>query len=86
MKKHRNNQLNEALKELLDEGEIVIGRIRVNDGENIVSYTALSACPPEHQEGYRRAFETCRETHVRDVVYEPVFIATDNATSVATLE
>ena len=86
MKRLTNNQLETALKQLLDRGEIVIGKIRVNDGENIASYIALRACPPEHREGYRRALETGRGTYVRDVVYDPVFIATENATSVATLE
>ena len=86
MKKLTNDQLDKVLKRLLDRGEVVIGKILVNDGESIASYTALSACPPEHREGYRRALETAREAYVRDVVYEPVFIATEKAPSVATLE
>ena len=86
MKRLTNDALDKALERLLDRGEIVIGKIRVNDGVNIASYTALSACPPEQREGYRRALETGRDTYVRDVVYEPVFIATEYATSVATLE
>jgi hypothetical protein len=86
MKRRTNDQLGKALELLLARGEIAIRKIRVNDGENIASYTALSACPPEHREGYRRALETGRDAYVRDVVYEPVFIATENATSGATLE
>ena len=86
MKRLTNDQLDKVLKRLLDRGEIVIGKIRVNDGDNIASYISLRACPPEHREGYRRALETGRGTYLRDVVYEPVFIATENATSVATLE
>jgi hypothetical protein len=86
MKRFTNAQLYKELERLLDQGEIVIGRIRVNDGENIASYTALRACPPEHRDGYRRALETGRVTYVRDVVYEPVFIATEYATSVAVME
>ena len=86
MKKLTKDQLEKVLKQLLDRGQIVIGRIRVNDGAITASYTAQSACPPEHREGYRRALETGRNAYVRDVVYEPVFIATENATSVATLE
>lgn len=86
MKRVTKDQLNKEIKRLLEEGQIVIRRIRVNDGENVASYTSLSACPPEHREGYRLALETRREAHVRDVVYEPVFVATENATGVATLE
>lgn len=86
MKRLTNDQIIEALKQLLDRGEIVIGKIQVDDGKGITSYTALSACPPEHREGYRRALETGGDVHLRDVVYAPVFIATENASSVATLE
>lgn len=86
MKRLTNEQLNKEIKRLLEQGKIVIGKIRVNDGENVASYTTLSACPPEHREGYRLALETRREAYVRDVVYDPVFVATENATSVATLE
>jgi hypothetical protein len=86
MKRDTNDHLVEALKQLLDEGRIVIAEIRVNDGEDVASYASLSACPPEHREGYRRALETVVKAHVRDVVYEPVFIALEHATSVATLE
>ena len=86
MKRLTNYQLDRALEQLLERGEIVIGKIRVNDGENIASYTALRTCPPEHRDGYRRALETGRDTYLRDVVYEPVFMATEYATSVATLE
>jgi len=86
MKRLTNDPLNMELMQLLDRGEILIGRIQVDDGEDVGSYTALSACPSEHREGYRRALETRRNAYVRDVVYEPVFIATENATSVATLE
>lgn len=85
-KRFTNDKLEKAVKRLLDQGKIVIGKIRVNDGKEIANYSALSACPPEHREGYRLALETHREAYVRDVVYEPVFIATENATSVATLE
>jgi hypothetical protein len=86
MKRLTNDQVHEAIKELLDRGEIVIGKIRVNDGENIFHYTALSACPAEHQEGYRRAFEICKGVNIRDVMYDPVFMATEHAQSIATLE
>jgi hypothetical protein len=86
MKKPTNSQLVMTIKQLLDQGQLVIGKIRVDDGENIASYTALSACPPEHREGYRRALETSQKVYIRDVVYNPVFVATENATSVATLE
>ena len=86
MKRLTNDQLGKALEHLHARGEITIGKIRVNGGVNIASYTALSACPPEHREGYRRALETGRDAYVRDVVYEPVFVTTENATSVATLE
>ena len=86
MKRLTNDQLDKELKQLLDLGYIVIGKIRVNDGENIASYTTLSACPPEHREGYRRVLETSREAYIQDVVYDPVFIATEQATSIATLE
>ena len=86
MKRFTNDQLNEALKRLLDQGDVVIGKIRVNDGENIVSYTALSACPTEHREGYRRALETAREVYIRDVVYDPILFAKEHAKSIATLE
>lgn len=75
-----------VLKELLDRAEIVIGKIRVDDGEDVACYTALSACPSEHRQGYRRALETAGEVYVRDIVYEPIFMATENVTSVATLE
>jgi hypothetical protein len=86
MKRLTNEQLNNEIKRLLDAGQIVIGEIRVNDGENVASYTTLSACPPEHRDGYRLALETHRKVYVRDVVYDPVFVATENATGVATLE
>jgi len=86
MKRHTNDQLSKAQKELLARGEIVIGKILVDDGENVASYTALSACPPEHREGYRRALETGGNAYVSDVVYKPVFFAMEHATSVATLE
>jgi hypothetical protein len=86
MERPKIDHLNKVLKRLLDRGEVVVGKIRVNDGGDVASYTTLSACPPEHREGYRSALETCGEAYVRDVVYEPVFIATENATSVATLE
>ena len=86
MKKHTNDELHEAIKQLLDEGEAVIGKIRVDDGENIVCYTALSACPPEHKEGYRRALETAREAYIRDVVYELILFAKEHAKCIATLE
>lgn len=86
MKRFTKDELDKALKRLIDQGKLVIGKIRVNDGENVASYTALSACPPEHREGYRLALETRREAYVRDVVYDPVFVATENAKSVATLE
>lgn len=86
MKRLTNDQIIEALKQLLDRGEIVIGKIRVTDGEDVANYTALSTCPPEHREGYRRALETGGDVCLRDVVYKPVFIAAEHATSVATLE
>ena len=86
MKKLTNKKINKAIKKLLKRGEIVIGKIRVNDGENVANYGALSACPPEHREGYRRALETGRDVYLRDVAYNPVFFATIHATSVATLE
>jgi hypothetical protein len=86
MKRLTNDELNKALKELLDQGEVVIGEIRVDDSENIISYTALSACPPEHRDGYRRALETARETYIRDVVYDPILFAKEHAKSIATLE
>ncbi len=86
MKEIPHDQLIEIIKQLLDRGEIVIGKIRVNDGKYIASYTALSACPSEHRDGFRRALETGRDVRLRDVVYEPVFISTVTATSVATLE
>lgn len=86
MKRPKIDHLNKALERLLDRGEIVIGKIRVSDCEDVASYATLSACPPEHWEGYRRALETCGAAYVRDVVYEPVFIATENATSIATLD
>lgn len=86
MKRQTNDQLVDALKELLARGEIAIGKIRVNDGKDMAFYTTLSACPPEHREGYRRALETGRDAFLRDVVYEPIFIANEHATSVATLE
>lgn len=86
MKRLTNGQIDKALKQLLDGGEVVIGKILVDDGENIASYTALSACPPEHREGYRRALETAREAYIRDVVYDPVLFAKEHAKSIATLE
>lgn len=86
MKRPTSDELNKALKRLLDQGEAVIGKILVDDGESIASYTALSACPPEHREGYRRALETAREAYIRDVVYEPVLFAKEHAKSIATLE
>jgi len=86
MKRLTNEQLIEALKQLLDRGNVVIGTIRVNDGKNITSYTSLSACPPEHREGYRRALEAGEAAYVRDVVYDPVFMAKGQAKSIATLE
>jgi hypothetical protein len=86
MKRPKIDQVEAIIKELLDEGEIVIGRIRVNDGENVVNYIALSACPPEHREGYRLALETCGDVYLRDVGYKPVCIAWKYATSIATLE
>lgn len=86
MKRRANAKLEKALKELLDLGEIVVGAIRVNDGVNVTCYTALSACPIEHREGYRRALETGRNTHVRDVVYEPEYVASENATSIASMD
>ena len=86
MKRITKDQLDKALKQLLDCGKVVVGEILVNDGENTVSYTALSACPPEHREGYRRALETVREVSIRDVVYDPVLIAREHAKSIATLE
>jgi hypothetical protein len=86
MKRLTDEQLDKALKQLLDQGNIVIGKIRVGDGEKIATYTALTACPPEHREGYRRALETGRDAYVRDVVYEPVFIAREHAKGVATLD
>jgi hypothetical protein len=86
MKRLTNDQLNKEIKRLLDQGKIVIGEIRVNDGENVASYTTLSACPPEHREGYRFALETCRAAYVRDVVYDPVFVAREHIKTIATLE
>lgn len=86
MKRLTNQQLNKEIKRLHDAGLIVIGKIRVNDGEIVANYTTLSTCPPEHREGYRLALETRREAHVRDVVYDPVFVATEHATTVATLK
>lgn len=86
MNKITHDQLIDIIKQLLDRGEIVIGKIRVNDGKNIASYTALSACPPEHREGYRRALETGRDVHLRNIVYDPVFISSVNSASAATLE
>jgi hypothetical protein len=86
MKRHTNDLLDKVLKRLLRQGEIVIGKIRVTDGENVASYTALSACPPEHQEGYCRALETVRDVYIRDVVYEPVYFAIEHAKSIASLE
>lgn len=86
MKRPKIDQLHKAIKRLLDQGEIAIEKIRVNDGEDVASYTTLSACPPEHREGYRRALETCKEAYIRDVVYDPVFIAREHAKSIATLE
>ena len=86
MKRLTNEQLNKEIKRLLDAGQIVIGEIRVNDGENVASHTTLSACPPEYREGYRLALETHRKVYFRDVVYDPVFLATENATSIATLK
>jgi hypothetical protein len=86
MKRITNDELDKALRQLLDQGEIVVGNIRVDDGESIASYTTLSACPPEHREGFRRALETAREAYIRDVVYEPILIATEHAISIATLQ
>lgn len=86
MKKITNASLENVLKQLLEDGELVIGSIRVNDCENIANYKALSTCPPEHREGYRRALEAGRDVYVRDVWYAPVFVAKEHATSVATLE
>jgi hypothetical protein len=86
MKRLTNDQVYKAMKELLDSGEVVIGKIRVNDGENIFHYAALSACPPEYREGYRRALETCKGVNFRDVMYDPVFLAKQHAKSIATLE
>lgn len=86
MKRLTNDQLKKATKELLDQGKIVIGRIRVNDGEKITHYTALTACPPEHREGYRCVLETCNKAHIRDVAYDPVFVAKEHAKCIATLE
>lgn len=86
MKRITNKQLDKALKQLLDRGEIVIGKIRVNGGRTVAEYTALSECPHEHQEGYRRAVETCKDIYIRDVAYKAVFITTENATSIATLK
>lgn len=86
MKRITNDQLIEALKQMLDRGDVVIGTISVNDGESITSYTSLSACPAEHREGYRRALETGRDVYLRDVVYDPVWMAKGQAKSIATLE
>ncbi len=86
MKKQTNKELNKIVKQLLDRGELVIGKIRVNDGEGLSNYTTLSACPPQHQEGFRRAVETGTKVYLRDVVDHPVFIAAKYARSVAILE
>ena len=86
MKRITNDQLIEAIKQLLDRGDVVIGAIRVNDGKNITSYTSLSACLPEHREGYRRALEAGEAAYFRDVVYDPVFMAKKHAKSIATLK
>ncbi len=86
MRKITYHQLQKLTKELLEEGELVIGKIRVNDGENIIHYTALSECPDEHREGYRRALETVAAIFLRDVVYEPVIMAKEHAQTIATLE
>lgn len=86
MKKLTYSQFVITIKQLLDQGQLVIEEIRVNNGEDIANYTALSECPPEHREGYRRALETGGIVYIRDVVYDPVFVTTENATSVATLE
>ncbi len=79
-------QLEKVLKRLVDSGKVVIGKIRVNDGEKITEYAALSACPEKHHEGYLRALETCKDTYIRDVVYAPVFFAKQHATPSATRE
>lgn len=86
MKTHTDDPFDKELNRLLRQRKIVIGMIRVNNGENLNSYTTLSACPPEHREGYRRALETVSGVNIQDVVYEPVFIATEHAKSIATLE
>ncbi len=86
MKNPTKDYVHKLLKELLDTGEAVIGKIRVNDGKKITHYTTLSECPPEHREGYRRALETCRDTYILDIVYDPVIFAKEHTKSIATLE
>jgi hypothetical protein len=86
MKNNTKCQLEMALKNLIDSGKVVIGKIRVNDGEKITEYSALSACPEKHREGYLRALETCKDTYIRDVVYAPVFFAKQYDTMIATRE
>lgn len=86
MKKITYHEFQKVTKELLEAGELVIGKIRVDDGENINHYTDLSECPAEHREGYRRALETVSAIFLHDVVYEPVIMIPKHAQTIATLE
>ena len=81
-----HEELYDALKYLVQSGQLVISRVRVNDCGTTVEYASLSACPVEYREGYRRALEICKDVYIRDVAYLPVFNTKSNAKSIATLE
>ena len=86
MKRETRDYWAELLKEMVDEGIIVITKVRVGDGARISEYGTLTECPPERREGYRRALETRKTVYSGDVRYAPVFNVPERAKTIATLD
>jgi hypothetical protein len=77
-------ELEIVLKRLVASGKVIIGKIRVNDGEKISNYVALSECPEKYREGCLRAFDACKTLWIEDVVYAPVFFANEDGSTIRT--
>jgi hypothetical protein len=86
MKRKTRDYWANLLRQMVDEGKLVITNVRVSDGESISEYTALNECPPEHREGYRRALETRKDAFVGDVRYAPAFNLPERAKTIANLD
>jgi hypothetical protein len=84
--KMNHDELCANLQYLRISGLIVVCEIRIDDGVNVINYTNMSECPPEHRDGYRRALIHCRDVYIRDVAYIPILAATSRANSIASFE